>query len=1669
MQGMTVPIFDYGDSEGAEDRGMLKDAVCGDNIEDRPLSLEVKEPLIDKRRDNFPHSISQHDGQVSEVDSSFQKLHMHEDERCTNGDISSKSHDCLRGSGVTVPSKYETGGDESDLLLGKELVEVQRRRAALTAVLFLVERDSLTEQELSVWAAPLSGEELMQAAEERALAGRCGNPTCSKPYMWGAAGPSAILRHKLMHGIRATVEDGELEELNSSKRRVSGRHAAITAKLNSAAVHSDEDEGAEPDGREDWDTEHEDGNCEGEEEEEQEEVDGDDDAGVDALVLPEAKGGEELYINAQPSRHSTKRSSTLLAAPHVEDDMAAQCCCSVSCQRMLRGYSVQLGDPLKRLQPPAWKQVLAAAETAAGEGPSAAMASMAAAPSHAPRHGVAAGGQYGENKGVAARGARGTVTMLAEVKERMPSGSHLLPTTDKPERDDADLSTSQSSQVMGHVPLSNSVEGYMPKTFSGLTKDSDIGRLSSVTNPVVTPKQVIGGLTTSIRSASATRPPPDSATRYTTADPSLKRCSSAMPAGYSSFCASLLPARGILKKLPDDEKPSCIHLSHSRWRDNAALKRSISFNHVVECRVDELSDDASSAWTPDISRFHYFPPLGPPHPPPHCEATAMDLADDSSSSSSSKRSSYIFTELLKDSPCRPLLGAGQRFVRLPPPSLAGGRQVVIVPREKRATSEAAALRQQQGGLAAVSEHPEDISRAGLSSSLDNPSLLGNVIERPVGPSICHTAGLSPAGQCVTTHNNRDHHVQGSTSTPKVVIVPRRAIVAGRAAPAAAAPLTSQLPRSTSSSATAPDTASPALVASDTSSTSSSTTAPDTASPALVASDTSSTLTGVSNSPQLQLRMGSDDDVEVRTASGKQESADPVSENLAQTSHLSHESGRGGPGDTQAAGMNTVLAAEAGVKDVLAAEAGVKDVLAAEAGVKDVLAAEAGVKDVLAAEAGVKDVLAAEAGVKDVLAAQGEGFEASSSGIVKGEAPTSLSASTPAAFSTVEAEFSTAEAAKGGHTIAVDAPSGRQHYVVKRPKPVFRPGLPSRHAGRGGVILLETPPDLNFKQSPMEKFLLKSSSQTLQPLSPGPGRSRGTEAEPSVLYYPQAESSASPSLNACSSDVQKGPGGVVVIRGSHGADNALERERRRQARLDAQAHGLLVEHMHVDYCRSAGYEGREVGEVGAEEEDEDRQDVEDGSHSFVTRVTSGHPQGDKENTVDNDDDDDDDNNEVCGQPAIQSGVHNEAEVGACLQNSCTTESSQVVTHFVLGGGVTTARDSTEMGHQGGSGRSFTVLDPLSRSLITDDHDHGLNPEDDLSLNPEDDLSLNPELGSLGPEADPRRLGEHLIDAIAEDGDSDQEEDDDEVEVLDCTNRHAAGSYHDYDITATSSTRQGGGLIVEEAEIIGESVHSGGDDYDAYEEEEDDTSPAAPFFSDPPKEFRLEVSPFMELWSVVSGWLTVYSIEYLCADSDAEAKTALTEAVSKFGGAIAAFSTAAAADGTAGHRQQVAGPIITSKNVPPAGSGAAVYNVREAVLMLLLRAVQDVAGTLGMPVKDRVSVETKVQLYVQTLCFPFGGEVGRSTTRVALPKDQRLWQLLSLALMMALSRERLPGLWENDCDGGDDCSKVKGGQDNPEAGSPGGAAHHHEGMQRVLSGLGFHKVHVISLEELLLGQG
>eukprot|EP00798_Chlamydomonas_sp_ICE-L_P018305 gene18305-24765_t len=100
-----------------------------------------------------------------------------------------------------IPDDLDIMADATDM----EILEAKRRKAAFKSMLILLERDASTEAELLKLCAPLSGDEMIHVAEERALAGKCGSPICPRPFKW--IGPSA--RYLLLHSAAANGSEEE--------------------------------------------------------------------------------------------------------------------------------------------------------------------------------------------------------------------------------------------------------------------------------------------------------------------------------------------------------------------------------------------------------------------------------------------------------------------------------------------------------------------------------------------------------------------------------------------------------------------------------------------------------------------------------------------------------------------------------------------------------------------------------------------------------------------------------------------------------------------------------------------------------------------------------------------------------------------------------------------------------------------------------------------------------------------------------------------------------------------------------------------------------------------------------------------------------------------------------------------------------------------------------------------------------------------------------------------------------------------------------------------------------------------------------------------------------------------------------------------------------------------
>ena len=86
-----------------------------------------------------------------------------------------------------MQSKVAAAAGGSGVQFDGQAFEQSRRKAAFLAANRLLEVGAANDQQLAEITAPLSGEELLNAVEERALANKCGNPTCRKPFDYKSA------------------------------------------------------------------------------------------------------------------------------------------------------------------------------------------------------------------------------------------------------------------------------------------------------------------------------------------------------------------------------------------------------------------------------------------------------------------------------------------------------------------------------------------------------------------------------------------------------------------------------------------------------------------------------------------------------------------------------------------------------------------------------------------------------------------------------------------------------------------------------------------------------------------------------------------------------------------------------------------------------------------------------------------------------------------------------------------------------------------------------------------------------------------------------------------------------------------------------------------------------------------------------------------------------------------------------------------------------------------------------------------------------------------------------------------------------------------------------------------------------------------------------------------
>ncbi|GFR44018.1 hypothetical protein Agub_g5173, partial [Astrephomene gubernaculifera] len=126
-----------------------------------------------------PHSPAKHSSQKGRLSaasaSTDRSAKPKPSSHAANGAAINTAGDTKADADANLDDDDDDDGDELDF-------EARRRRAVFTAMLLLLERGARDEGQLGRLVAPMSGEELLQVAEERALAGHCGNPLCTSPH-----------------------------------------------------------------------------------------------------------------------------------------------------------------------------------------------------------------------------------------------------------------------------------------------------------------------------------------------------------------------------------------------------------------------------------------------------------------------------------------------------------------------------------------------------------------------------------------------------------------------------------------------------------------------------------------------------------------------------------------------------------------------------------------------------------------------------------------------------------------------------------------------------------------------------------------------------------------------------------------------------------------------------------------------------------------------------------------------------------------------------------------------------------------------------------------------------------------------------------------------------------------------------------------------------------------------------------------------------------------------------------------------------------------------------------------------------------------------------------------------------------------------------------------------
>jgi hypothetical protein len=172
-------------------------------------------------------------------------------------------------------------------------------------------------------------------------------------------------------------------------------------------------------------------------------------------------------------------------------------------------------------------------------------------------------------------------------------------------------------------------------------------------------------------------------------------------------------------------------------------------------------------------------------------------------------------------------------------------------------------------------------------------------------------------------------------------------------------------------------------------------------------------------------------------------------------------------------------------------------------------------------------------------------------------------------------------------------------------------------------------------------------------------------------------------------------------------------------------------------------------------------------------------------------------------------------------------------------------------------------------------------------------------------------------------------------------------------------------------------------------------AAPFFGPPPKSYRLELSPFNQLWSLLGSWVTRATIAYVHAPPHAPALSLPPIAEAPAGDMSEGQETAhgSSSHAAAASDSDAAGQVLSALPAP----GMRDTQARAALATQLDRHMIEACRVLRVrtPASD---VNARLTGLLRTLAFP-----------APLPTlSEGQLRLLAVAMLRALSVSRLPAV-------------------------------------------------------------